>query len=376
MAGHLRQRSPGSCELRFRSGSKTRTTTFRGGKRAAEQELRRLLSEADRGITVTAPARLTVADWLGQRLEIARGEVRAITWDRYEAAVRLYLRPALGTIRLRDLSPRDVQTAFTGWTTAGRQRGAGGLARSTLGLLRKTLHAALQRALELELIARHPMAALRKRLPTGVAPEAKVIDAAAISALLDKAAGTPYYPAILLATSCGLRRGEACGLRWRNINFDTKELAVEEARVPARKGITTGKTKTGRRRSIRIPEFAVALLQQHRLTQAERLLALGIRMSADAYVCAHGDLSPINPMSLTAWCRKNSPIGLHGLRHSHASLLLGAGASIKAVSSRLGHASAAMTLSTYAHLLPGADEDAADRLDKVMSGSKVVANKP
>jgi integrase len=57
-------------------------------------------------------------------------------------------------------------------------------------------------------------------------------------------------------------------------------------------------------------------------------------------------------------------------------LLLGSGASIKAVSARLGHANASMTLSTYAHLLPGADEDAARRIDDLLSGSKLVANKP
>jgi integrase len=374
--GHIRQRSPGSWELRYRAGGKTRTATFRGAKREAERELRRLMAEADRGVAAAAPARLTLAEWLSQWLEITRGEIRPITSDRYEAAVRLYLVPALGTIRLRDLSPRDIQAAFARWTTAGRYRGTGGLARSTLGLLRKTLHAALQRALELELIARHPMAPLRKRLPTGAAPEAKVIGAEAAAALVDRAVGTPYHSAIVLAVACGLRRGEACGLRWRNVDFDAGELHVDEARVPARKGIATGKTKSGRSRSIRIPEFALALLRQHRVFQAEQLLKLGARVDGNVHVCARADGSPINPMSLSAWCRANSPIGFHGLRHTHASLLLNGGASVKAVSSRLGHSSAALTLGIYAHVLPGADEDAARRIDDLLSGSKRVANKP
>jgi len=374
--GHIRQRSPGSWEIRYRAGGKTRTATFRGAKREAERELRRLMAEADRGIAAAAPARLTVAEWLSQWIEITRGEIRPITSDRYEAAVRLYLGPALGAIRLRDLSPRDIQTAFTTWTTAGRHRGAGGLARSTLGLLRKTLHAALQRALELELIARHPMAPLRKRLPTGAAPEAKVVGAGEVAVALDRAAATAYHPAILLASACGLRRGEACGLRWRNIEFDAGELRIDEARVPARKGIATGKTKSGRSRSVRIPEFALALLRQHRAAQAEQLLKLGVRLDDNGYVCARPDGSPINPMSLSAWCRANLPIGFHGLRHTHASLLLNSGASVKAVSSRLGHSSAALTLGIYAHVLPGADEGAARRIDDLLSGSKRVANHP
>jgi integrase len=59
-----------------------------------------------------------------------------------------------------------------------------------------------------------------------------------------------------------------------------------------------------------------------------------------------------------------------------ASQLLGAGVNIKAVSSRLAHSSAALTLSTYAHLLPGADQDAAQRIDELLSGGKRVANQP
>jgi integrase len=70
-----------------------------------------------------------------------------------------------------------------------------------------------------------------------------------------------------------------------------------------------------------------------------------------------------------------APIGKQrGLRHTHASQLLGAGVNIKAVSSRLGHASEALTLSIYARLLPTRDQDAAQRIDDLLSGSKRVAN--
>jgi integrase len=373
MSGHgtIRQRNPGSFELRYQVGGKTRTATFRGSRQEAKRELRRLLTEADHGIAPAAPARLTVGDWLDRWLAIASGEVRPLTLVRYEAAVRLYLTPALGAIRLRELTARDIQRVFSGWTAAGRHRGTGGLARSTLGLLRKVMNAALQRALELELVARNPMTALRKRLPTGAAPEAKMIGAEAIAALLDRAARTPYHSAILLAGACGLRRGEACGLRWRHVDLDAGELRIEETRVPGRTGILNGKTKSGRSRTVRIPEFAGTALRQLRITQAEQLLKIGVRLDGDDYVCAHADGSPINPMSLSAWCRANSPIGYHGLRHSHASLLFASGASIKAISSRLGHASASLTLSIYAHVIPGADQDAANRIDAMLSGKSV-----
>jgi integrase len=374
MSGHIRQRSPGSWELRHKSAGRTVTKTIRGTKAEAQRGLRQLMMEHDKGIAALALAKMLVADWLRQWLDLAAAEVRPITAERYESAVRLYLLPALGHIKLRDLSPANIQAVFSGWTMSGRHRGAGGLARSTLGLLRKTLHAALQRALELELLARHPMESLRRRLPNGKAPEAKAFDLDTTTALLEKVTGT-YRPAVLLAVACGLRRGEIVAQKWRNVDLDAGTITVTESTVPLRRGTQTGKTKSGRTRTIALPTFLVAELRQHRLVMVERMLALGVRLSGDHHVVAHEDGRPVNPVVLTAWCRRQFG-KLHELLHSHASQLLGAGVNIKAVSSRLGHASAALTLSTYAHLLPGADQDAAQRIDDLLSGSKRVANQP
>jgi integrase len=134
-------------------------------------------------------------------------------------------------------------------------------------------------------------AAPTKPVVPGAAPEAKVIGSDAVAALLERAAGTPYHSAILLASACGLRRGEACGLRWGNVDFAAKKLTVAEARVPARRGIATSTTKSSRSRAIHLPEFALALLRQHRVAQAEQLLRLGARLGDDDYVCAHARLA-------------------------------------------------------------------------------------
>ena len=218
------------------------------------------------------------------------------------------------------------------------------------------------------------MEPLRRRLPTGKAPEAKVLDRDATSALLEQITGT-YRPAVLLAVACGLRRGEIVALKWRNVDLDTATITVTEATVPLRRATHTGATKSGRTRTITMPALVAAELRQHRLAMAERLLALGDRLSGEHHVVAHENGRPVNPMVLTAWCRRRFG-KLHGLRHTHASQLLDAGVNIKTVASRLGHGSTALTLSTYAHLLPGADQDAAQRIDDLLSGSKRVANQP
>ena len=234
MTGHIRQRSPGSWEIRYKIAGRTATRTIRGTKAEALRALRQMMAEQDKGVAAAAPAKMLVADWLGQWLEITAAEVRPVTHERYADAVRLYLAPALGHIKMRDLAPAHIQASFSGWATSGRHRGEGGLARSTLGLLRKVLHAALQRAVELEMIARHPMEPLRRRLPTGKAPEARVLDLEATSALLDQVTGT-YRPAVLLAVACGLRRGEIVALKWRNVDLEAATLTVTEATVPLRR---------------------------------------------------------------------------------------------------------------------------------------------
>src|SRR5262245_7528767 len=110
MNGHVRQRSPGSFELRYRHAGRTFTKTLRCVSKAeAKRALRHLIVEHDNGVAATAPAKMLVADWLQHWLDLTAPEVRPITTERYEAAVRLYLTPALGQIKLRDLAPAHIQ---------------------------------------------------------------------------------------------------------------------------------------------------------------------------------------------------------------------------------------------------------------------------
>ena len=106
MNGHVRQRSASSFELRYKKAGRTFTKTVRCGSKAeAKRALRHLIVEHDKGIAAIAPAKMLVTDWLRQWLDLTAADVRPITAERYEAAVRLYLAPALGHIKLRDLAP-------------------------------------------------------------------------------------------------------------------------------------------------------------------------------------------------------------------------------------------------------------------------------
>ena len=375
-AGHIRKRGANSWELRWPlpagPDGKRRigTETFKGSQRDASQLLAQRVAEADTGMAAV-PGKLTFGEWCERWLSAFAGDIKPITRQWNSGTCRLYLVPALGAVRLRDLSPLHIKEAFTLWQTKGRDGGRP-LARSSLGQVRIVLSACLSAAVRLDLLARNPLDRLKGMLPTGAPAEAQVMDSARVAELIEAARGTDYHIAVMLCATLGLRRGEACGLRWRNLDLVAGSATISEAITPLAGGNVWGTTKTGKSRILALPRLAIDELQRHRAAMAERMLALGVRLDGNHTAACHGDGTPLRPDALTRWCSKHFG-KLHTLRHSHASALLNAGVSITTVADRLGHQRVTTTLETYAHTMPGADRDAAEKIDQLLSGSKTAA---
>jgi integrase len=145
---------------------------------------------------------------------------------------------------------------------------------------------------------------------------------------------------------------------------------IEECSTSSARSRRPVKGRRGRR-NIGIAPDAVAMLREHRKRQIELRLALGQGgQPVLVFSTVEGEL--LSPDNLSRdWrrvcdARKLSHISFHALRHCHASLLLAAGVPVLTVSRRLGHAKASQTLDTYAHLLPGADADAAKAIEGVL----------
>src|SRR5262249_33110574 len=156
-----------------------------------------------------------------------------------------------------------------------------------------------------------------------------------VQVLFDAARGTPYFIPTLLAVHGGFRRGEVLRLKWDDVNLET--------------GVVTIRTsKTGRGRSVGLPPSARVELTRHKGEQSQFRL-----LSGDEYE-DHGLVYPREdgkPRSLACFSdcysefigRLVKRLGLpkitfHGLRHTHATLMLGEGIHPKIVSERLGHA--------------------------------------
>lgn len=360
-AGHVRQRSPGSYELRWRAGGKVRTATVKArSQRAAEVELAKRVSAADGGAVANAPARMLFGDYLDAWLP--GHNCKDITRERYETVVRLYLKPQLGHVPLRQLGTAHIREAFQHWLRTGRQGGKP-LAKSSLNALRQVLGAALTAAVVDELITVSPLARLHNKLPTGAPPPAEILPPQEVARVLDIERDSPHHVCVVLCAAGGLRRAEAAGLRWRNVDLETGEIRVCETLNSLKTGLVWSTTKTDKERRLTLPAWAVAELRQVWRTSAERLLAIGAKLSPDHTVALWPDDGrPVHPVSFSAWCRNNG-FKPHALRHTHASMLLQASMSPTAVADRLGHTVKTL-LQTYAHVMPNDDARAAAVLEK------------
>jgi integrase len=199
--------------------------------------------------------------------------------------------------------------------------------------------------------------------------------AAELRAFLEGVAGDELYPLWLLLATTGMRRGEALGLRWTDVDLEAGRLAVRQTIVAVGHAVevSTPKTKRGRR-SVALDGATVATLRAHRKAQLETRMAWGAARVDKDLVFTRGDGEWLHPERVSklfaqAIAAAELPsIRLHDLRHTHATLGLAAGVPAKVMSDRLGHATVAFTLDTYTHAVPALEEEAAETVARLVLG--------
>lgn len=207
--------------------------------------------------------------------------------------------------------------------------------------------------------------------------EAKYLDEEQAIKLLDALDDAPeqYRAMVIILLLTGLRRGELCGLEWKDVDFDTGLLSVRRSSlyVPGT-GVFTDDTKTmSSRRVIKLTDDAIEILKTRKRRQAMQRLQLGDRWRDHDRLFTSWDGSPIHPDVFSKWFssfikRAGLPdITAHSLRHTNATLLIAAGVNVKTVSAHLGHATIATTGNIYAHAIKSAEAAAAEALQGVLS---------
>ena len=182
------------------------------------------------------------------------------------------------------------------------------------------------------------------------------------------------YACIHLIAYTGLRRGEALGLTWPNVDLDRGHLTVEGSLVRGReRGLIVEPPKTEQgRRGVDLDDGTTQVLAEHRAEQQHAIRILGDVYADEGRVFAGADGGWVNPMQLTRAVKQlgtlvgQPEMTVRSLRHFHASVALQAGQNIVVVSKRLGHSSVSITSDIYAHSLPGWQKETAEAFAEAM----------
>jgi len=374
MRGHIQQRGKSSWRIKAYVGRDANDArryverTIRGTKREAERELARLVVEIDDGRHAAA-APVGVDELLDRWLEVKRRTVGARTVESYEWIARTYVRPALGSRKVASLRPIDLDALYS--ELHGR-----GLSARTVRICHTVIRQALEQARRWGLIARNPAvdATPPPQRRREVDPPSVAQVQALIEAAHDEDANFGAYLWMLAATGC--RRGEACALRWNDIDLERGEVAIKRSMSQVAGELIEKDTKTHQSRRVAIDDGTVDVLRAHRRRQLELGLAIGVPPSEDSFVFCDETYRPWRPDVCTnRFGRLRAgldldTVRLHDLRHFVASVLGDGGVPIATISTRLGHRDIATTLNLYTHALPATDRRAADFLGTVLASKQ------
>jgi integrase len=255
-----------------------------------------------------------------------------------------------------------------------------GLSGSTVQKIHHVLYKSLKQAVKWNLIPRNPADAVKA--PTASSKEMHPLSASEARRLLNAAreADDRLEALYVLALHTGMRRGELLALRWQDVDLDARSPIVRVQRTLTRTNngsrLALGEPKTKRsRRSVRLTQKGVEALKHHRARQEEEKLKLkaGGLYHDQGLVFTTETGSLINPSNLRQRSfipllkrPRLSPITFHDLRHTCASLLFQRKVHPKFVQELLGHASVAITLDKYSHMLPDMSGEAADAMGEVL----------
>ena len=298
--------------------------------------------------------------------------VRETTAAQYRQQVELRIVPHLGGVRLQELTVEHLDTLYRHLEREGSAKG-GPLSpksvRHTHGVLRKALGDAKRRGYIVRNVAEDATTPRLKRR------ELEVWSAPQLRAFLAAVSEDRLYALWLLYATTGMRRGEALGLRWDDLDLDAGTVFVRRNRTLVGGRVVTQETKSDAgRRTVAIDAETVAVLRRHRTRQLEDRLAASSAWHDTGAVFAWEDGRELHPKAVSRWFGDHAEtaglrsIRLHDLRHTYATVALSSGEPITVVSRRLGHASVSITLDVYSHVLPTDDRDTASRVAAAILG--------
>ena len=337
------------------------------------QKLKAVLRDLDTGL-YTEPSKMTVGQWLDTWLsEYVEPSCKPLTLSTYESRIRTRLKPALGSIKLTELSTTQIQTFCNDLIRKE------GLSPKTVKNTHGILHKALAQATDLRYILFNPADPVK--LPRIERKEISPLTEAEISAFLEEIKkGEPFARLFTVTLFTGMREGEVCGLTWDAVDFRNGTITVKQQ---LQKGKEKGadhyliSTKSGKTRTITAATSVMQVLKEQLFEQRKQHLQMGLAWKNQwNLVFTQEDGGYIPPQSALKHFKKVAErIGrpdarFHDLRHTYAVASLQEGDDVKTVQQNLGHATAAFTLDVYGHVSEKMKQESAARMERFIEKIK------
>ena len=349
-----RDPATGARKRRWHSGFRT--------KREAQAACNELVVAMQRGDYLQAN-RQTVGEFAVEWLAPIAPTVRPSTLDKYQRDLRAHVIRHIGFVSLAKLDGPALNRLWAQLAVSGRKPAspggqATGLSAKSVENVAMTVHRMLRDAVRWGKIPKSPaeMADPPKRSATHRPINAWNADT--LRTFLKATSEDELFPLWVLIATTGLRRGEALGLRWSDIDLDTGRAQINQTVIAIGWNVHLGQPKTqAGRRPIALDPATVEVLREHRRAMLARP-AIGTCHVGDQLVFSAPDGAPLHPERVYQAFRRAvirhhlPPIPLHGLRHTWATLALQMDVHPRVVQERLGHSNIAITLQTYSHVLP------------------------
>ena len=365
--GTVRQRPDGRWEARATIAGKRRSF-YADRQSDALKAMRAAQKAADDG-NYLEPTRITVSAWLDTWLhEYAANTCKPLTLSTYQSRIETHIRPALGKIKLTDLTAAHVQTFYNDLT---RNKG---LAPKTVNSVHGILHKALTQAVKLRYIGYNPADACDT--PRLTQREITPLSESEITAFLTELnqSEEPLSRLFRVALFTGMREGEICGLPWDAVDFASGTITVrQQLQKEKKKGgsFYIATTKNEKTRTITAAPFVMDLLREEYAAQRKARLAAGLIWKNEwnlVFTNAIGEhIVPQTALKrFKAVCTRigRPDARFHDMRHTFAVASLQEGDSVKTVQENLGHATASFTLDVYGHVSDKMKQDSAARMEK------------
>ena len=367
-----------------RGRKRYRTEVVHGGRKAAEAKLLELLQAKSTG-GLKPRARLTLRDLVKEWSAHKAREVSPRTLAGYRDALDRYVLPSLGHRKIGDLHLREIDQVY-GLMLRGDlpevdkpdAKKPKALSARTVRLAHAALSQVLSQAVAWGLLTHNPAAGVT--LPSSKPKEKNVLSASERTRFLTAAEGSVYRAFYRLLIDTGLRPGEACALRWTDIDFTRETITVQRTVTRGDNGeaiLAEPKTAKSRRTVPMLGGLRDELLR-HLDWQRER------NLDATGFIFTNTEGRPLRPWTFSTRdldrvltkARIMQSVTLYSLRHTFATLHVAAGTPIKVVSDVLGHSNIQVTANTYMHGDQAVTADWMQRYEAALGASSTAERAP